>query len=265
MLFVKIVQQLSEFGIVDRPLFLLNKIKFAIIFLVVVNEGNQMGRTLPKYRCTNDPSKWNGIFKCNSVFLITWQNSAYVTVPLPFVSNNWNAVLYKASGVHSKPSNAWNSANEIRPSLLVSAMPASNVTESCNRKRKKKKRTKIHQLFENEISWLQFTLLKFSSGNNPKYLLIKSSLVINRSQCLSCDAYFWKTSRSFSVVARLISVGPCWNGKKNTIIGQFIQKQHVQNHFFAAARHFELFVCLFFYCTDNYCWLCLNRSIIFSH
>lgn len=54
----------------------------------------------------------------------------YETVPSPLMSNSWNAVLYRASGVHSRPSNAWNSANEMRPSLLVSAMPASNFTES---------------------------------------------------------------------------------------------------------------------------------------
>lgn len=104
-----------------------------------------------------------------------------------------------------------------------------------------------------------FTLLKFSSGNSPKYLLIKSSLVMNCSPFFWCDAYFWKTSRNFSVVARLISVGP-WRkkhaGKKNQnskLVSEWISDATLQIciHFLAAVSHFKWFVYLFIYRIAN--------------
>jgi hypothetical protein len=49
----------------------------------------------------------------HTVLLGTTVNSPKLTTPFPFVSNSWNAVLYRASGTHSSPSNAWNSGNEM--------------------------------------------------------------------------------------------------------------------------------------------------------
>lgn len=63
----------------------------------------------------------------------------------------------------------------------------------------------------------KFTLLYDVSGNNPKYPRTKSSLVINCSPWICWVAYFWKTSRSFSVVARLMWVGPCRRKQKQDV------------------------------------------------
>jgi hypothetical protein len=49
----------------------------------------------------------------STALLVTTVNSPKLTTPFPFVSNSWNAVLYRASGTHSSPSNAWNSGNEM--------------------------------------------------------------------------------------------------------------------------------------------------------
>ena len=49
----------------------------------------------------------------HTALLGTIVNSPKLTTPFPFVSNSWNAVLYRASGTHSSPSNAWNSGNEM--------------------------------------------------------------------------------------------------------------------------------------------------------
>lgn len=59
------------------------------------------------------------------------------------------------------------------------------------------------------------TSLNAASVNNPKNFRTKSSLVIKYSPFFWCEAYFWKTSRNLSVLARFRNEGPCKRNRRN--------------------------------------------------